>query len=57
MYADRKQIPLEKVTSTVTHSKVKVEGEDGLVDQITTKLHFEGNFFVVNRLTCAKVPS
>lgn len=42
MYAELKQLPLERVSVTLTHEKVEVEGE-GKIDRISRRIGLEGN--------------
>ena len=49
LYADRKSLPLERVTVTLDHSKIHAEDcaecetKSGLLDQIDRVIHMEGN--------------
>jgi putative redox protein len=42
MYAERKELPLTRVTVTLGHEKVEVEGR-GRIDRITRRISLEGN--------------
>ena len=48
LYAERKQIPLEKTSITLSHKKIHAkdcedcETKDGMLDHIESKLHLEG---------------
>jgi putative redox protein len=42
MYAELKQLPLERVSVTLTHEKVEVEGK-GKIDRISRRIGLEGN--------------
>ena len=42
MYAELKQLPLERVSVTLTHEKIEVEGK-GKIDRISRRIGLEGN--------------
>ena len=42
MYAELKQLPLERISVTLTHEKVEVEGK-GKIDRISRRIGLEGN--------------
>jgi putative redox protein len=42
MYAELKQLPLERVSVTLTHEKVEVDGK-GKIDRISRRIGLEGN--------------
>lgn len=42
MYAELKQLPLERVSVTLTHEKIEVEGR-GKIDRISRRIRLEGN--------------
>lgn len=48
MYAELKQLPLERVSVTLTHEKIEVEGK-GKIDRISRRIGLEGNLTLEQR--------